>query len=52
MAPMIDIPGRDGIDIKNSLIEQSFLSIWRIWDNIASDKGDGGRRVYCVRECL
>jgi tetratricopeptide (TPR) repeat protein len=35
MAPMIEIPGMEIIDIKNSLQDQAFLSLWRIWDNIA-----------------
>ena len=36
MAPMIEIPGMDFIDIKSSLMDQAFLSLWRIWDNIAA----------------
>lgn len=35
MAPMIEIPGMAVIDIKSSLQDQAFLSLWRIWDNIA-----------------
>ena len=36
MAPMIEVPGMEIIDIKNSLQDQAFLSLWRIWDNIAA----------------
>jgi len=36
MAPMIEIPGTESLNIKDSLLEQSFLSLWRIWDGIAS----------------
>lgn len=36
MAPMIEIPGVGELDIRASLLEQSFLSLWRIWDGIAS----------------
>jgi len=36
LAPMIEIPGRDTVDIRKSLVDQSFLSVWRIWDDIAS----------------
>jgi hypothetical protein len=36
MAPMIEVPGRDSVNIKSSLIDQAFLSLWRIWDGIAS----------------
>lgn len=36
MAPMIEIPGRESLSIKDSLLDQSFLSLWRIWDGIAS----------------
>ncbi|MBI9096895.1 MAG: hypothetical protein JEY91_00385 [Spirochaetaceae bacterium] len=36
MAPMIEVPGMEIIDIKSSLQNQAFLSLWRIWDNIAA----------------
>lgn len=36
MAPMIEIPGMENLNIRTSLMEQSFLSLWRIWDGIAS----------------
>ncbi|MBB6480790.1 LA2681 family HEPN domain-containing protein [Spirochaeta isovalerica] len=36
MAPMIEIPGKEPLDIKESLLDQSFLSLWRIWDGIAA----------------
>jgi hypothetical protein len=33
---MIEIPCMGFIDIKSSLIDQAFLSLWRIWDGVAS----------------
>lgn len=36
MAPMIEIPGVEDLDIRTSLLEQSFLSLWHIWDGVAS----------------